>query len=119
MSGTPTSHFFVLIILMFFLLIGKPKLRRLPSVKIAESGNTPKLVCEASGWPVPGLSWWRNGSKIHDGDYHHSYMIRKIDNQLLMKILAIEGYHQGTYFCRADNILGTSEEYVNIMVKSK
>ena len=36
-----------------------------------------------------------------------------------MKILTIEGYHHGTYFCRANNMFGESEEYVNIMVKSK
>jgi len=112
--------FFVLTILMCLLLIGKPKLRRLPSVITATAGNTPELVCAASGWPVPRLSWWRRGSEIHDGDYYYSYMIRKVDgNQLSMKILAIEGYHHGTYSCRADNILGVSEEYVNIMVKSK
>ena len=105
---------------MSLLLIGKPKLTKLPSVIIAEAGSTPKLVCKASGWPVPRLSWWRNGSKINDGDYYYSYMIRKRDdNRLIMKILSIEGYHHGTYFCRADNIFGASEEYVNIMVKSK
>jgi len=103
---------------MSLLLIGKPKLRKLSPVIEAEANTTPKLVCEASGWPVPSLSWWRNGSKIHDGDYLHSYMIRKSDiNQLWMKILAIEGYHHGTYSCRANNTLGASEEYVNIMVK--
>jgi len=112
--------FFVLTILMRLLFIGKPKLRRLPSVITATAGNTPELVCAASGWPVPSLSWWRRGSEIHDGDYDYSYMIRKVDgNQLSMKILLIEGYHHGTYSCRAENIFGVSEEYVNIMVKSK
>ena len=104
---------------MSLLLIGKPKLTKLPSVIIAEAGSTPELVCKASGWPVPRLSWWRNGSKIRDGDYHYSYVIKRDDNGLMMKILRIEGYHHGTYFCRADNIFGASEEYVNIMVKSK
>ena len=101
-------------------LTGKPKLRKLPSVKIAEINSTPELVCKASGWPVPSLSWWRNDTKINDGDYLHSYMIRKKDgNKLSMKILAIDGYHHGTYFCRAHNMFGTSDEYVNIMVKRK
>ena len=110
---------FVFILLMCLFLTGKPKLQKLPSVKIAETYSTPELVCKASGWPVPRLSWWRNGSKIRDGDYHYSYVIKRDDNWLMMKILSIEGYHHGTYFCRADNIFGASEEYVNIMVKSK
>lgn len=116
------NFFFVLINLMSLLLIGKPKLNKLPSVKIADVDSTPELVCRASGWPVPRVSWRRNGSVIHDGEYHNSFMIRKdenVDNKLLMKILAIEGYHHGTYSCHAQNALGESEEYVNIMVKSK
>ena len=114
------AFFFVLIILMSLLLIGKPKLRKLPSVIIAEVDRSPELVCKASGWPVPRLSWWRNGAMIYDGEYLNSFMIRKtVDNGLSMKILVIEGYHHGTYSCRADNVLGTSQEYVNIMVKSK
>ena len=112
--------FLVFILSISLFLIGKPKLTKLPSVIIAEADSTPKLVCKASGWPVPRLSWWRNGSKINDGDYYYSYMIRKRDdNRLIMKILSIEGYHHGTYFCRADNIFGAFEEYVDIMVKSK
>jgi len=98
----------------------KPKLNKLPSVKRADAGSTPKLVCRASGWPVPRISWRRNGSVIQDGEYHSSFMIRKdenVDNQLIMKILAIEGYHHGTYSCHAENALGESEEDVNIMVK--
>ena len=105
---------------MTLLLTGKPKLSKLPSVKIAKAGSTPELVCKASGWPVPSLSWWRHDSKINDGDYLHSYMIReRYGNELSMKILDIKGYHHGTYFCRAHNIFGTSDKYVNIMVKRK
>ena len=104
---------------MCFFLIGEPKLSKLPSVVIAQKDSTPELLCKASGWPVPRLSWWGNGFKIHNGNYSYSYMIKLKDNGLLMKILTIEGYHHGTYFCRADNMFGASEEYVNIMVKSK
>ena len=112
--------FLVFIFLMCFFLIGKPKLKKLPSVEVARKYSTPELLCKASGWPVPRLSWWRlNGSQIHNGNYSYSYMIKLNDNGLLMKILSIEGYHHGIYFCRAENIFGASEEYVNIMVKSK
>lgn len=101
-------------------MIGKPKLKKLPSVIIAEVDRTPELVCEASGWPAPRLSWWRNGSMIHDGDLGHSYIIRKTGGNLLsMRIIVVDGRHHGTYSYRADNVFGTSEKYVNIMVKSK
>lgn len=125
MSGTGTFVFFffdVLKNLMSLLLIGKPKLNKLPSVKKAEVDRTPELVCIASGWPVPRITWRRNGSIIHDGEHRSSFLIRKdenMDNKLSMKILAIEGYHHGTYSCHAENALGEAEEYVNIMVKSK
>ena len=104
---------------MSLLLIGKPKLTKLPCVMIAKEDGKPELVCEASGWPSPRLSWWRNGSKIRDGDYLHTFMIKRSGNRLSMKILIIKGYHHGTYICRAENMFGASEEYVNVMVKSK
>ena len=111
--------FSVFILLMSLLLTGKPKLKKLPSVMIANEYESPELVCKASGWPLPGLSWWRNGSKIRDGDYLSSFMIRRLDNGLAMKLMDIVGYHHGTYFCRAENLFGASEDYVNVMVKSK
>ena len=98
----------------------KPKLVKLPSVKIADIGDTPEVKCEGIGWPLPRKSWWRNGSRIHDGDYHSSYLLINLSgNTLAMKILAIDGYHHGTYTCRAENMFGIAEENVYVMVKSE
>lgn len=99
----------------------EPKLEKLPSVKIVDKGDVPELGCRGSGWPMPRVSWWRNGSEILDGDYFHSYIIRYYlgNNLLSMKILDVVGYHQGTHTCRAENLFGTIEENVYIMVKSE
>lgn len=76
-------------------------------------------VCIAKrGWPNPSISWWRNGSRIRDGDNHYSYDVdHKSTGVLHLKIRYIQGYHQGTYTCRADNIFGTSTEDINVIVK--
>lgn len=99
----------------------KPKLEKLPSVKIVDKGSIPELGCRGIGWPTPSVSWWKNGSMIRKGDYYHSYLLEydPNNNLLSMKILDIVGYHHAIHTCRAENQFGTSEENVFIMVKSK
>ena len=85
-----------------------------------ESGRSPKISCKARGWPTPRTSWWRNGSQIHNGDYYYSYIVyHSADNIVSLVIIAIEGFHHGTYTCRADNLFGTSVADITFMVKRK
>ena len=58
--------------------------------------------------------------QIFDGDFHSSYIVvNPTDNESVMKIIDIEGDHQGMFTCRAENMFGTAEEAVNIIVKRK
>ena len=76
--------------------------------------------CRADGWPIPHASWWRNGSQVFDGDFHASYIVTNpTDNESVLKIIDIEGDHHGMYTCRAENMFGTAEETVNVIVKRK
>ena len=92
----------------------------MPSVEIVERGNSKNLVCKASGWPAPSLSWSKNGKKIHNGSYSNSYKIEQRDvNTLDLGILRASNHHHGTYTCRAHNLFGTSTQDINIMIKRK
>lgn len=99
---------------------GKPKLRNLPLVKIVNQHYSSEIGdCRVdAGWPRPDVSWWRKGSQLHDNDQSYSIVINNYSSKLSqLKILAINGYQHGTYTCRADNIFGTSEQEVIVMIK--
>ena len=104
-----------------FNFVGKPTLRKLKHVKIVKDGHDVVMTCEAeSGWPLPRVSWWKKGLLVRDGDFYESFTLDRLANNILiMRILGTEGYHHGTYTCRAENMFGTSVEEVNIMVKRK
>ncbi|XP_073233680.1 contactin-5-like [Porites lutea] len=100
----------------------KPTLQPLPSVKIVEKGRITEVVCKASGWPAPRLSWWKNDVEIHHGYYYNSYFIHPSSrgpnvNTLNMGLLIASNHHHGTYTCRAHNLFGTSTQDINIMIK--
>ena len=101
---------------------GRPILKMIQYNKVVTEREWLEIaVCIAErGWPNPSISWWRNGSRIRDGDNHYSYnVVHKSTGVLRLKIRYIQGYHQGTYTCRADNIFGTSTEDINVIVKRK
>lgn len=96
----------------------------MPSVEIVEKGLNTDVVCKASGWPAPRLSWWKNGVEIRHGDYYNSYSIHPSSrgpdvNTLNLGLIIASNHHHGTYTCRADNLFGTSTQDINIMIKRK
>ena len=92
----------------------------MPSVEIVDKGLNTEVVCKASGWPAPSLSWWKNGTKINNGSYSNSYKIEQRDvNTLDLGISRASNHHHGTYTCRAHNLFATSTHEINIMIKRK
>ena len=57
---------------------------------------------------------------IHDNDHQATYWIIQDSQSLsVFKIRDVQGYHQGVYTCRADNMFGTATEDVTVRVKRK
>lgn len=99
---------------------GKPKVNKLPRFRTVEERDWPKIGdCSAKGgWPTPSVSWWRSGRMIHNNDHQATYWIIQDSQSLsVFKIRDVQGYHQGVYTCRADNMFGTATEDVTVRVK--
>ena len=123
-KGCPKWALFYIIYKFIIIFQGKPTLQPLPSVEIVEKGLNTEVVCKASGWPAPNLSWWKNGVKIYHGYKYNSYSIYPSSrgpnfNALNMGLIIASNHHHGTYTCRAHNLFGTSTQDINIMIKRK
>ncbi|XP_015762741.1 PREDICTED: hemicentin-1-like isoform X1 [Acropora digitifera] len=102
--------------------LGKPRLRKLEP-KIFDESNNPvdniqwKCVIE-SGWPIPILSWWKDGSEISNGDFGKTRYIwySKDKKVLTLSILRLNGLHHGKYTCRAENMFGNSTENTRLLI---
>ncbi|XP_074606545.1 matrix-remodeling-associated protein 5-like [Acropora palmata] len=102
--------------------LGKPRLKKLEP-KIFDEWNDPvnniqwKCVIE-SGWPIPILSWWKDGSEISNGDFGETrYIWYSEDKKVLtLSILRLNGQHHGKYTCRAENMFGNSTENTRLLI---
>lgn len=57
---------------------------------------------------------------IHNNDLQATYWIIQDSQSLsVFRIRDVQGYHQGIYTCRADNMFGTATEEVRVTVKRK
>ncbi|KAK3745618.1 hypothetical protein QZH41_013723 [Actinostola sp. cb2023] len=77
-------------------------------ITINES-NTLVLPCNATGYPIPNLRWFKTGDSLPED--RHSY-----DSQLL-NITSVRYKDRGEYVCTANNTAGTITKKVNVLVQ--
>ena len=72
-------------------------------------GDTASFTCQATGRPVPTISWYYNGAQLVDGS---EYMITEmllntttISN--ILTIMSVELSDVGTYTCNATNVMSS------------
>lgn len=102
---------------------GKPSLRKLQHAKIFNRVVLTDLredfVCAVErGWPIPTLSWWRNGLQIHHKDFYETYYVDLSPDrkELTLTVVFIRGAHHGKYTCRAENMFGNFTETTRLLV---
>ncbi|XP_060600902.1 basement membrane-specific heparan sulfate proteoglycan core protein-like [Ruditapes philippinarum] len=78
-----------------------------PSASTAALGDRAKLVCDATGYPSPDITWFRKEGKM-PSDY------RIFDGDLLINRVRPED--AGTYVCHAANKHGVTDSPVNLYV---
>ena len=97
------------IIITFALFIVIPDI--IPEVMNQEEneGDTASFTCQATGEPVPTISWYYNGALFFDGT---EYLITEmsinattINNTLT--IMSVESSDVGTYTCNATNVVSS------------
>ncbi|XP_064599261.1 hemicentin-2-like [Liolophura sinensis] len=81
-----------------------------------------RLVCEATGFPTPKISWWKQEASPGAPLYHlmstqdHEIYIQHIDgtSRLTLTLAALTTEDLGTYQCTADNYLGQSKKTLQV-----
>ena len=77
--------------------------------QIQDGGGNTSLTCQATGEPVPTISWYFNGALLADGATHTisetSVNITTINSTLT--IMNVESSDVGTYTCNATNVVSS------------
>ena len=77
--------------------------------QVQDEGDTASFTCQATGEPVPTISWYFNGALLADGATHtisETSVNTSIINSTL-KIMSVESSDVGTYTCNATNVVSS------------
>ncbi|XP_078660088.1 contactin-5-like [Branchiostoma floridae x Branchiostoma belcheri] len=89
-----------------------PSFTRFPQDTQALINESPLLPCQATGDPLPSISWFFDGSLVTDS---LKYDISTSGN---LQIMGISNADEGAYLCRAENVLGSVEQSAYLFVWS-
>ena len=94
---------------------------KVPDGNYIES-STASLSCEATGVPIPQISWYFNKTKLNnDEKYIISISIQRNRNitRNTLIILMLSSYDAGTYTCNATNTAGSVTSFGTVTVLGK
>ena len=94
-----------------FLIIVAPLITTQPQSGPVTEGDNVTLSCNASGNPVPTISWTRDGSLISSGDQRISF---EAGNRRLT-ITNVSRVDSGEYRCVADNSEGNDTSHATTL----
>ena len=88
-----------------------PNIKQNVSNKTTNETQSVNFTCEATGKPVPNVSWYFNGVMINVSDNSSKYMImsRSLNittTENTLTVYNVTSSDVGTYSCSATNILG-------------
>ena len=71
-------------------------------------GDNASFTCQATGEPVPTISWYFNGTlvdELFNNTVNYTISIMQLNTTITntLTIMRIESYHVGTYTCNATN----------------
>ena len=77
--------------------------------QIQHEGDTASFVCQATGRPVPTISWYFNGTLLADGA---TYIISETSVNTttinsILTIMSVRSSDVGTYTCNATNVVSS------------
>ena len=78
-------------------------------------GDTASFTCQATGEPVPTISWYFNGTLLVSGMEHMISMmlLNTTTNSSTLTIMNVQSSDVGTYTCNATNVGFTNVVYTN------
>ena len=94
--------------------------------EVQDEGGTDSFTCQATGEPVPTISWYFNGTSVNNDTDVDKYDI--IDMEVntttissTLTIMSVESSDVGTYTCNATNVVSsdTSSGVLTVNGESK
>ena len=72
-----------------------------------EGGNA-SFTCQATGKPVPTISWYFSGVLVNESDIvMYSISMSSLNSTSTLTIINVESADVGTYTCHATNVIST------------
>ena len=77
--------------------------------QIQDEGITASFACQATGEPVPNISWYFNGELLANGTKHtiSEIEINTATINSRLTIMSVESSDVGTYTCNATNVISS------------
>ena len=74
-----------------------------------DEGDTAFFTCQATGEPVPTISWYFNGTLLADGSTHtiSETSVNTTTINSTLTIMSVESSDVGTYTCNATNVVSS------------
>lgn len=83
--------------------------------RLIQVGISVKLLCCLAGRPTPKVQWFKNSTPISQSD--HRYSIDHSAGVCTLEIAACSLSDAGTYYCKAENALGSDETSCHLTVE--
>ena len=81
--------------------------------------NPITFTCEATGEPVPTISWYYNNILLNASDHNISSIVSGIVVESLLTIFNTQSSDVGTYNCYAENIISIDRNSAVLTVNGK
>ncbi|XP_046335927.1 inactive tyrosine-protein kinase transmembrane receptor ROR1-like isoform X3 [Haliotis rufescens] len=72
-------------------------------------GQSVRLRCEITGYPIPKYAWFKNNAPINDDDEKGRFNVRRTAWGSRLRISNLDTIDTGFYTCRASNSFGQEE----------
>ena len=77
-----------------------------------DEGDTVSFVCQATGEPVPTISWYFNGAPVNNDTDVNKYNIMEMEVNTTtinttLTVINVESSDVGTYTCNATNVISS------------
>ena len=79
--------------------------------EIQDEGDTASFTCQATGGPVPTISWYFNGAPVNvTNTMKYTISETSVDTttiNITLTIMSVESSDVGTYTCNATNVVSS------------
>ena len=77
--------------------------------QVQDEGNTASFTCQATGEPVPTISWYFNNTLLANEAKHtiSETSVNTTTINSILTIMSVESSDVGTYTCNATNVVSS------------